>query len=123
MLRPERRDVDDRRDCEEVVPDDRVKEDLGPNVDEVVVEEDHKDDPYKVMLMTTAKTMKLAKKMSMSKVDARRCREEGMDLVVERCEEEVVQKMVMVMCRCGWGGESLLVCRGEPGVAIALLPC
>ena len=72
--------------------------------------------------MTTAKTMKLAKKMSMSKVDARRCREEGMDLVVERCEEEVVQKMVMVMCRCGCGG-SLLVGRGEPGVAIALLPC
>ena len=38
MLRPERRDVDDRRGCEEVVPDDRVEEDLGPNVDEVVVD-------------------------------------------------------------------------------------
>ena len=89
------------------------------NVDEEVAEEDREDDPDQVTLMTTAKTMKLAKKMSMSKVDARRCREEGMDLVVERCEEEVVQKMVM-MCRCG-GVMSLLVGRGAG--TVALLPC
>ena len=43
-----------------------------------------------------------------------------MDLVEEEDVEEIVRKMVM--CRCGCGG-SLLVGRGEPGVAIALLPC
>ena len=96
-----------------------VEEGQVQNVDEEVAEEDREDDPDQVTLMTTAKTMKLAKKMSMSKVDARRCREEGMDLVVERCEEEVVQKMVM-MCRCG-GVMSLLVGRGAG--TVALLPC
>ena len=29
----------------------------------------------------------------------------------------------MVMCRCGWGGSSLLVARGASGVTMALLPC
>ena len=38
-----------------------VEEGLGPNVDEEVVEEDREDDLDQVMLMTTAKTMKLAK--------------------------------------------------------------
>ena len=40
-------------------------------------------------------------------------REEDVDLVVKDRVVEVVQEMVM--CRCGWGGESLL--------DIALLPC
>ena len=97
-----------------------VEEGQVQNVDVEVVEEDREDDPDQVMLMTTAKTM-MAKKLSMSKVDARRCHEEGRDLVVERCEEEVVQKMMM-MCRCG-GVESLTMdSRGPRGIR-ALLPC
>ena len=39
-----------------------VEEGLGPNVDEeVVVEEDREDDLKQLVLMTTVKTMKLAK--------------------------------------------------------------
>ena len=111
-----------RRRQVEVVHADRVEEGLGPNVDEEIAEEDREDDPDQVMLMTTAKTMKLAKKLSMSKVDARRCHEKGRDLVVERCEEEIVQKMVM--CRCGCGVESLTMdSRGDLDGTRALLPC
>ena len=94
-----------RRRQVEVVHADHVEEGLGPNVDEEVVDADREDDLEQAMLMTTAKTMKLAKKMFRlpKTVDvARDGRREDADLVVERCEEEVVQKMVM--CRCGWGG-------------------
>ena len=111
-----------RRRQVEVVHADRVEEGLGPKVDEEIVDADREDDLEQLMLMTTARTMKLAKSMSMLEVDATDGRREIMDLVVERCEEEVVQEMVMVMRRCG-GVESLLADRGEPGVAIALLPC
>ena len=58
----------------------------------------------------------------MSKVDAKRCREESMDLVVELCEEKIVQKMMMVMCRCG-GVLSLAIDRVASGMTLALLPC
>ena len=71
-------------DLVEEVEGDYVEGGQVQNVDEEVVEEDQEDDLHQVMLMTTAKTMKLAKSMSMSEVDARRCREGGMDLVVER---------------------------------------
>ena len=98
-----------------------VVEGLGPNVDEEVVVEDREDDLEQAMLMTTARTMKLAKRMSMSKTVgvAKNGRLEDADLVVERCVEEVVRKMVMVMCRCG-GVVSLLVGRVA---TLALLPC
>ena len=60
MLRRRRRDVDDRRGREEVVQDGRVEEDLGPNVDEVVV-----DEVLEVALpqlsMMTKRTKKLVK--------------------------------------------------------------
>ena len=91
-----------------------VEEGLGPNVDVEVVEEDRKDDPEQVMLMTTARTMKLAK--SMSRVVARCCHQEGKGLVEEDCVEEIDRKMVM-MCRCGGGG--VVVADGKqrgPGV-------
>ena len=96
-----------------------VEEGLGPNVDEEVVEEDREDDLEQLMLMTTARTMKLAK--SMSEVVATDDRLGQRDLVEEDDVEEVVRKMVI--CRCGWGGLSLLVCRGASGVTLALLPC
>ena len=76
-------------DLVEEVEGGHVEKGQVQNVDEEVAEENRENDPYEVMLMTTAKTMKLAKKMSMSKVDAKRCREEGMDLVVELCEEGI----------------------------------
>ena len=60
-----------------------VEEGLGPNVDEEIVEEDREDDLEQVMLMTTARTMKLAK--SMSEVDAT----DG------RREERILLKKVM----------------------------
>ena len=70
MLRRRRHVVDDRRGCEEDDQVDRdVEEGLVQNVDVEVVEEGREDDPDQVMLMTTAKTMKLAK--SRSEVDAR----------------------------------------------------
>ena len=96
-----------------------VEEGLGPNVDEEVVEEDREDDPDQVMLMTTAKTMKLAK--SRSEVVARCRRPSRRDLVEEDDVEEVVQEMLM--SRCGGVVMSLLVCRGASGVTLALLPC
>ena len=60
--------------------------------------------------------------MSMSEVDATDGRREERDLVEEDDVEEVVRKMVIMMCRCGCGGSSL-VRRGVPGVGVALLPC
>ena len=61
LLRPERLDVDVRRGYVEVAQEDRVVEGLGPNVDEEVVDADREDDLEQAMLMTTARTMKLAK--------------------------------------------------------------
>ena len=99
-----------------------VEEGLGPNVDEEVVEEDREVDLEQLMLMTTAKTMKLAK--SRSEVVARCRRPSRRDLVEEDDVEEVVQKMLMVMRRCGWGGWSLpMASREDPGLTGALLPC
>ena len=99
-----------------------IEEGQVQNVDEEVAEEDREDDPDQVMLMTTAKTMKLAKKMSMSKGVARGNRREDADTVVKDDVEEVVREMVVVMCRCGCGG-SLLVRRAASRVTLALLPC
>ena len=119
LLRRRRLDVDDRRDCEEVVQKDRVEEGLVQNAD---VEVDV-DEVLEVDVLQWTKTMskRKAKLMSMLEVEAKRCRQVGKDLVEEDDVEEVVQEMLM--CRCGWGGWSLLADRGEPGVAIALLPC
>ena len=99
-----------------------VEEGLAQNVDVEVVDEDREDDPDQVMLMTTAKTMKLAKKMSMSKVEAKRCHQVGKDLVDEGCVEEVDRKMVM--CRCGGVVMSLtMASREDLDGTRALLPC
>ena len=59
--------------------------------------------------------MKLAKSMSMLEVDARQNREVDMGLVEEEDVEEVDEQMVIVMCRCGWGGWSLLTMGRGPG--------
>ena len=96
-----------------------VEEGQAQNVDVEVVEEDREDDLHHVMLMTTAKTMKLAK--SVLEVVARYCRQGRRDLVEEGCVEEVDKEMVM--CRCGCGGLSLLTMgRGPRGIRV-LLPC
>ena len=73
------------------------------------------------MLMTTARTMKLAKSMSRSKVEAKRCHQVGKDLVDEGCVEEVDRKMVM--CRCGRVVMSLYMGRVDLDGTRALLPC
>ena len=65
------------------------------------------------MLMTTARTMKLAKSMSMLEVVARGNRLVDEDLVEEENVKEVGRKMVM--CRCGCGVESLCMGRGPEG--------
>ena len=118
-----------RRRQVEVVHADRVEEvDVGyveegqvQNVDVEVVEEDREDDPDQVMLMTTAKTMKLAKSMSTLEVGAKDDRLGQRDLVEEDDVEEVVQEMLM--SRCGGVVMSLLTMgRGVPGIG-ALLPC
>ena len=106
-----------RRRQVEVVHADRVEEGLGPNVDEEVVDADREDDLEQLMWMT-ARTMKWAKSMSMSEVDATDGRREERDLVEEEDVEVVVQKISMSHCGCG--GESLLVARE---VGLALLPC
>ena len=98
-----------------------VVEGLGPNVDEEVVEEDREDDLEQVMLMTTARTMKLAK--SVLEVVARCCRQGRRDLVEEGRDEEVGQKMMI--CRCGWGGvvdDGQQRAPGDPGSATMLNP-
>ena len=121
MLRRRRRDVDDRRGCQEAVRVDRdVKEDLAQNVDiEVVVDEVLEVDVPQLSKTMSKRTMKLAK--SMSEVDARQNREVDMDLVEKEDVKEVGN--AMVMCRCGWGGWSLCMGRGASGVTMALLPC
>ena len=58
--------------------------------------------------------------MSMSEVDATDGRREERDLVEEDDVKEVVRKMVIMMCRCGWGGWSLDMGRVA---TLALLPC
>ena len=58
--------------------------------------------------------------MSMSEVDAICCRPSQRDLVEEEDVEEVGEQMVIVMCRCGWGGWSLDMGRVA---TLALLPC
>ena len=119
LLRRRRLDVDDRRDCEEVVQKDRVEEGLVQNAD---VEVDV-DEVLEVDVLQWTKTMskRKAKSMSMLEVEAKRCHQVGKDLVEEDDVEEIVRKMVM--CHCGWGGLSLLVCRGASGMTMALLPC
>ena len=121
IQRLRRRQVVDHADLVVVVDVGPVVEGLGPNVDEEVAEEDREDDPDQVMLMTTARTMKLAKSMSRSKVEAKRCHQVGKDLVDEGCIEEVDKEMVM-MCRCGVV-LSLDMGRGDLGLTRALLPC
>ena len=59
-----RRQVVDHADLVVGVEGVCVEEGQVQNVDVEVVEEDREDDPDQVMLMTTAKTMKLAKSMS-----------------------------------------------------------
>ena len=63
----------------------------------------------------------MAKSMSTLEVDAKDHRREERDLVVEDCVEEVGK--AMVMCRCGGAVLSLVVAKGGPGMAMALLPC
>ena len=121
LLRHRRLDVEDRRGCEEVVPDDRVEEEdqvQNDDVEEVVDEVLEVDVPQLSRTMSKRK-MKLAK--SMSEVDARQNREVDMDLVEKEDVKEVGN--AMVMCRCGWGGWSLCMGRGASGVTMALLPC
>ena len=111
-----------RHRLEKVVRRDRVEEDLAKNDVEVVVDEVLEVDVPQLSKTMSKRKMKLAKSMSMLEVDATNRHEEGMDLVVERCEEEVVQKMVM--CRCGCGVESLTMdSRGDLDGTRALLPC
>ena len=118
MLRPERLDVDVRRGYVEVAQEDRVVEGLGPNVDEEVVDADREDDLEQAMSMTTARTMKLAK--SVSVVDARQNREVDMDLVEKEDVKEVGK--AMVMGRCGGVMSLVTMGRGPRGIR-ALLPC
>ena len=120
MLRPERRDADDRRGCEEDLRVDHdVEEDLVQNVDvEVVHDERCNVDLLLSKMSKTTQMSMLTKKLGVAKG----CRGEDADLVVEGCVEEVVQKMVIVMSRCG-GVMSLLVRRVAPGMVLALLPC
>ena len=108
MLRPERRDVDDQRGCEEVVPDDRVEEeDQVQNDDvEVVVDEVREVD----LLLSKMSKTRSVKSMSMLEAVARCCRPGQKDLVEEEDVEVVVQKILMSHCDCG--GWSLLVHRG-----------
>ena len=122
LLRHRQVEVVDRRDRQEDDHVDRdVEEDLVQNVDvEVVVDEVREVDLLQLSKTMSKRTMKLAK--SVLVVDAKRCHLEDAGLVEEADVEEVGEKMVM-MCRCGWGGSSLLANRGEPGVAMALLPC
>ena len=56
----------------------------------------------------------------MLEVVAKDGRVEGQDLVEEENVKVVVQKMVMVMSRCDWGGLSSMVARVA---TLALLPC
>ena len=115
MLRPERLDVDIRRGYVEVAQEDRVVEGLGPNVDEEVVDADREDDLEQAMLMTTARTMRLAK--SRSEVVARCCRPSQKDLVEEDDVEEVVEQMLISRCGCGGSLDMGRV------ATLALLPC
>ena len=122
MLRPERRDVVVRRGRQEDVHVDHdVEEGLVQNVGvEVVVDEVLEVD---LLLPTMSKTKTMQMSMLTKKVDvAKDDRLEDVDRVV-KSDVDVVGKEMLMMCRCGWGGLSLLVCRGEPGVAMALLPC
>ena len=89
-----------------------VEEGQAQNVDVEVVEEDREDDPDQVMLMTTAKTMKLAK--SRSEVVARCRRPSRRDLVEEDDVEEVVEQMLI--SRCGGVVMSLLAGRVASGM-------
>ena len=120
MLRRRRRDVDDRRGCQEDVRIDHdVEEGLARNVDvEVVVDEVREVDLLQLSKTMSKKTMKLAKSISMLEVDAIDGRLEERDLVEEYCVEEVGK--AMVMCRCG-GVMSL--CMGRGTEMDALLPC
>ena len=52
--------VVDQTDLVEEVEGGYVEKGQVQNVDEEIAEENREDDPYQVMLMTTAKTMKLA---------------------------------------------------------------
>ena len=124
MLRRRRVVVEDRRDRQEDDHVDRdVEEDLVQNVDvEVVVDEVREVDLLQLSKTMSKRTMKLTKSMSMLEVVARGNRLVDEDLVEEEDVKEVGRKMVM-MCRCGWGGSSLLVARGASGVTMALLPC
>ena len=120
MLRPERRDVDDRRGYEEVVPDDRVEEEdqvQNDDVEEVVDEVLEVDVPQLSRTMSKRKT-KLAKSMSMLEVVARGNRLVDEDLVEEEDVKEVGRKMVM--CRCG---VVLSLYMGRGAGMVALLPC
>ena len=120
MLRRRRLDVDDRRDCEEVVQEDRVEEDLVKNDVEVVVDEVLEVDVPQLSKTMSKRTMKLAKSMSMLEVDATDGRREEKDLVEEN-DVKVVRKE-MVMCRCGVV-LSLDMGREDLGLTRALLPC
>ena len=119
MLRRRRLDVDDRRDCEEVVQKDRVEEGLVQNAD---VEVDV-DEVLEVDVLQWTKTMskRKAKSMSTLEVEAKRCHQVGKDLVEEDDVEEVVRKMVM--CRCGCGGLLPMASREDLDGTRALLPC
>ena len=120
LLRRRRLDVDDRRDCKEVVQKDRVEEGLMQNAD---VEVDV-DEVLEVDVLQWTKTMskRKAKSMSMLEVEAKRCHQVGKDLVEEDDVEEVVEQMLI--SRCGGVVMSLpMASREDPGLTGALLPC
>ena len=71
------------------------------------------DEVLEVDVLQWTKTMskRKAKSMSMLEVEAKRCHQEGKDLVEEDDVEEVVRKMVM--CRCGCGGSLPMASRED----------
>ena len=87
------------------------------NVDVEEIHDERRDVDF--LLSKMSKTMQMS--MLTKTVDvARDGRLEDADLVVERCVDEVVPKMVM--SHCG-GVVSLMESREDPGLTGALLPC